>query len=257
VSASNDAVLEVGYDHYKEAHKLLCSNLAIRIRMIVVILALLLVMLFQSIDPRNTVKIVSNWLHSLVGGDNLAIDALPSFLSFLLWFTLSSLIIQSFQKSLVIERQSIYLQRLELWLDRIIGTSEIRLMRYRRPKFFHYSNMLYFGGFLALVGSASSWKLFTEFRDLQKSSLGASRALGLTFASFDVIMFILIIFFCYRFMVDFRSLAAEKERLPDMAFQASEPPSPAQDSDEQRGSAPPTGAPAPAGGGGGGKKQPV
>jgi hypothetical protein len=216
VSTSNETVLEVAYDHYKEAYKMLCSNLAVRIHMVFAILVLLFLMLFQSIDPRNTVDLASRWLKTLVGGDNqLAIDALPSFLSFLLWFALSSLAIQTFQKSLVIERQSIYLHRLELWIDRLIDESQIRLVRHRRPRYFRYSNMLYFGGFLALVGSTSSWKLFTEFRELTSSSAGASRVLGATFAVFDVMMFALVIFFCYRFVIDFRELAAEKARLPD------------------------------------------
>ena len=89
---SNETVLEVAYDHYKEAYKVLCSHLAVRIRMVFAILVLPLLMLFQSIIPRNSVDLSSRWLKTLGGGDNqLAIDAMPSILSFLLWFVLSSL----------------------------------------------------------------------------------------------------------------------------------------------------------------------
>src|SRR5688572_25704109 len=100
-------------------------------------------MIYQGIDPENAQKLLGGWITGLTGNKELVVDVLPFFISLLLWFSLSSLAAQTFQKSLVIERQAIYLRGLEGWLDALLGEERIAQIRYQRPKFFSHANLLY------------------------------------------------------------------------------------------------------------------
>lgn len=207
---SKDKELDVLYDHYKESCSTLSSNLRVRIRLVLAILIVLTLMVFQGTDPDNANTLASEWLGSqATGNTSLKVHLDPRFISFLLWFALSSLLVQAYQKSLLIEKQANYVRDVEASVDQLLGSWKIGGMRLKRPDYFRYSNYLYFWGFLLISTVISFGKLWLEVGSLKfgRSLFGASSV----FVLLDIVMAGVIGFYSYRFCVDYRKLASQSQ----------------------------------------------
>jgi hypothetical protein len=211
MSANGEKGLEVAYDHYKEVFASLSANLKSRMRLIVLMLATLALMVFQGTDPGNMNTLANRWVGSQAGDPSLNVRIDPLFISFLLWFALSSLTIQVFQKSLVIERQSVYLHDLEAWLDELLGQKRVTQIRYRRPRYFRQANFFYFWSLVFMIGAIGLGKISLEVISL----LGAKNSSRITssavFTILDFFMLVICLYYSYRFVVDYRALVKAKE----------------------------------------------
>jgi hypothetical protein len=211
MGVSEENRLEVAYDHYKEVFSSLSTNLKARMRLVLLILATLALMVFQGTDPANAKTLANQWVGSQAGNPSLKVYIDPLFISFLLWFALCSLTIQVFQKSLVIERQSVYLCGLEVWLDELLGQKRVAQIRYQRPRYFREANFFYFWTLVFMIGAIGIGKIFLEVISLIESRNSPRITSSAIFTALDVFMLAVCLYYSYRFVMDYRALVKAKE----------------------------------------------
>lgn len=110
MSPSEGARLEILHDHYKDTFTHLRSYLKLRDRLFLLVLAVLILMLFQIFAPAEAGEAISQ---VVVNQLRLTTPVDISFIGSIIWFSLFGLIVKYLQTSTLIERQYDYIHQLE------------------------------------------------------------------------------------------------------------------------------------------------
>lgn len=112
------------------------------------------------------------------------------FITSILWFVLAYLLVQYYQRSILVDRQYTYLEKVETQLGTVVGTDsftrEGKFYHEKRPKFLKHVRYLYgpvFISLLAIVVTAKvgqeAYSLSLEWPQLDKPGRFAASAFGL------------------------------------------------------------------------------
>lgn len=164
MTASYDKRFEILNDHYKETCSYLATYRKQRDRFFLYLLLVLAIMFLQMSSPDKSYALISGLLSKSMGE---AIHLGQSFVKGLVWFFLLSLVLKYFQIVVVIERQYVYLHKLECELKRhfasgIPFTREGKSYLKNYPKLSDWADILYVWVFPALLLFFISAKIVIE-----------------------------------------------------------------------------------------------
>jgi hypothetical protein len=113
---TDDVKFQVLYDHYKDTFSHIREYLKLRDWLFVFILAVLTLMAFQVLSPRESGEAISQFIAKKLEL-NKSIDV--SSVESVIWFSLLSLILRYFQVTALVERQHTYIHSIEEQISKI------------------------------------------------------------------------------------------------------------------------------------------
>jgi hypothetical protein len=153
------------FQHYNGAAEEFKHQIQIRTRLTLIALGIVVVLLFRAATPQIAEVFLERWIEK-----QLALSAQPKpvdlrFITSLLWFGLSSVMVLYFSESLSIERQARYLRVLEKRLGGLLGGELITRYlsaRINRPLYFRTATFLYTGMMMILLFLVMGFVLYQE-----------------------------------------------------------------------------------------------
>ncbi len=214
---SEEKKAELLMDHYKDSFQLTVEHWKTRNRLFIFVLITLTLMLFQLTSPNVMEQAANKYLLKQIedtaasesaktGASGQASDSGAStqppnstitaaqaerrdlvdfrFITSLLWFVLAYLLVQYYQSSILVDRQYIYLQRVESQFDSLVGPKVIyregAFYLENRPRYLKHVSYLYQAVFLTLLAIVVVAKIFQEWKATcgEWSTLSSGRQLA-------------------------------------------------------------------------------
>lgn len=165
MTVSEDRKLETLNDHYKDTFSHQLNYLKQRNRLFFYLLVVLTLMFFQVVSPSESDTIISKFVSKKIGED---VVLKTSFVRGMLWFALLSLVLRYCQTTVHIERQYIYVHKLEkevaaFYPNSVAFTREGKSYRKDYPILSDWADILYVWVFPVLLLIFITVKIFTEF----------------------------------------------------------------------------------------------
>jgi len=105
-----DVKFQTLHDHYKETLAAIKESNKLRDRLMIFLLVVVLVLLFQMIDPNESAATLSAWLSQKL---DVTLTNSIGFVSSIVWFSLLAVMVRYFQTVIFAERQYPYLHNIE------------------------------------------------------------------------------------------------------------------------------------------------
>ena len=113
MALTDDKKLDVLHDHYKDSFTQIKEHLKLRDRLFILILLLVTVMLFQVFSPNSAQTTISKVVNARLGLKDTAPLIDFTFVSSVIWFALLAAVVRYYQVIIFIDRQYIYMDKLE------------------------------------------------------------------------------------------------------------------------------------------------
>lgn len=194
--------VELLHDHYKDTFQHVLEHWKMRNRLFAAILVVLALLLFQFTSPNVLEALANSYIIEQVKHERPAGGVLVDFrfITTVLWFILAYLLVQYYQRSILVERLYIYVARTERRISRHLGpgfvSRESEFYQEARPTFLKSVALLYRWVFAALLLAVVLAKIFQEWFSPEVRAGGWS-ALGFTVADTLIALVILSYSFLY------------------------------------------------------------
>lgn len=196
---SNDKKAELLHDHYKDSFQHLLEHWKTRNRLFSLILVTLALMLFQFTSPNVLEQLANSYIRDqtkLPESDNSNGPVDFRFITSMLWFILAYLLVQYYQRSILVDRLYFYLERTEKRISQFIGTGSITLegefYKEERPKFLKHVFYLYKWVFLVLLVVIIIAKIIQEWRALE---INTGNLTAIIFTLVDILIAVTILYY--------------------------------------------------------------
>jgi hypothetical protein len=230
---TDDKQAELLLDHYRDTFQLTGEHWKTRNRLFILVLIALTLMLFQLTSPNVLERLANSYIRKQVEPEAAAevgttdnksiatqnpsptspISSLAQqqeakrdlvdfrFITSVLWFVLAYLLVQYCQRSIVVDRQYIYLSELETKLNALLGpasvTREGESYLKDRPKFLKHVRYLYGPVFLSLLALVVIAKMIQEGHSFCRERSMLDRGGMIAAISFGLIDFVIALVIGY------------------------------------------------------------
>lgn len=171
---SDDTKLQVLHDHYQDTFTHLRAYLKLRDRLFLYLLIVVTIMLLEMAAPKAAGSAISQFIENKIGVKE-TIDL--SFITGVIWFLLLGLTLKYYQNLVLIERQYVYIHKLETELNQLYPNSNIVFTREGKtylkdyPILSDWAHFLYTIVFPSILIAIAIFKWFEEWPGLSNLSL--------------------------------------------------------------------------------------
>jgi hypothetical protein len=195
-----DKCCDLIYDHYKDTSTRLSDEIKARLRFAAYIFVILGSMVLEMYQPGVFSDVLHGLLKKSTGSEatNFGQQAVVGFVNALLWVLLAFFLLQTFLRSLEIERYARYLRKMESQLEEMLGGRFINREREFKAPFFRISSLAFMPMFFFSVAPVVIIKFYLEIRSTHGEPL-----IRWIFTLVDAAMLLIIVGFGTAFVFSF------------------------------------------------------
>ncbi|HEX5707744.1 MAG TPA: hypothetical protein VFX96_10645 [Pyrinomonadaceae bacterium] len=206
---------ELLHDHYKDTFQYVLEHWKVRNRLFVFILVVLALLLFQLTSPNVLEELANSYIrgqtkHETPGVASVLVDF--RFITSVLWFIFAYLVVQYYQRTILVDRLYIYLDRTETRINRHLGgsfvTREGAYYRESQPIFLKQVFFLYSWVFCGLLVLVVVLKIVSEWRSPE---VAARNWLTVGFTILDTLIALVVLYYTALFLYWRREDGPRKE----------------------------------------------